>query len=107
VLRADGGAVGNRWLMQFQADLIGVPVVVPENPETTALGAAYLAGIGAGVWDLGRVAEMWRAGRTFEPRMGRDQAGELRRQWQRALRRSRNWVEPEAIGTEEAAPNEA
>ena len=55
-LRADGGAVGNGWLMQFQADVLGAPVVVPEIAETTALGAAYLAGIAVGVWDLDQVA---------------------------------------------------
>ncbi|MET0824114.1 MAG: glycerol kinase GlpK, partial [Solirubrobacterales bacterium] len=58
-LRADGGAVANRWLMQFQADVLGAPVIVPEIPETTALGAAYLAGIGSGRWTVEQVGEMW------------------------------------------------
>src|SRR6476619_6454344 len=59
-LRADGGAVANRWLMQFQADVLGAPVIVPAIAETTALGAAYLAGIGAGRWSVDEVAAMWR-----------------------------------------------
>jgi glycerol kinase len=58
-LKADGGAVANRWLMQFQADVLGAPVIVPKISETTALGAAYLAGIGTGLWDQAQVAEIW------------------------------------------------
>ena len=95
VLRADGGAVTNRWLMQFQADMLGVPVLVPENIETTALGAAYLAGIGVGQWSQERVAGMWKPGNDFEPRMGRDQAGSLLEEWHRAVERSRDWVVPQ------------
>ena len=91
-LKADGGAVANRWLMQFQADLLGVPVVVPQIPETTALGAAYLAGIGAGVWQRDEIPGMWEASRTYEPKMDRDRAAELLDQWHRALERSRGWV---------------
>ena len=64
-LRADGGAAENAWLMQFQADILGVPVVVPEIAETTALGAAYLAGIGAGVWDSGRGRRALAGGRAL------------------------------------------
>ena len=97
ILKADGGAVSNRWLMQFQADLLGVPVVVLEIPETTALGAAYLAGIGCGKWSQSDVAGMWKASRTFEPRMDRDEADALMTQWHRALERSREW----AAGTPE------
>jgi glycerol kinase len=89
VLKADGGAVSNRWLMQFQADLLGVPVVVPEIAETTALGAAYLAGIGAGIWDTGEVAAMWRPGETFEPKMGRDEVEALMAGWHDAVDRAR------------------
>src|SRR5581483_11597395 len=59
-LRADGGATANRWLMQFQADVLGVPVVVPEIAETTALGAAYLAGVGVGAWTIDQVSRHWR-----------------------------------------------
>ena len=96
VLRADGGAVANRWLMQFQADMLGVPVLVPENIETTALGAAYLAGIGVGDWSPEQVAGMWKPGHAFEPRMGRDQAEALLDEWHRAVERSRDWVVPKA-----------
>ncbi len=92
VLKADGGAVSNRWLMQFQADLLGAPVVIPEIPETTALGAAYLAGVGAGTWDLSEIASMWRPSETFEPRMSTDQADSLLGDWHRAVERSRGWV---------------
>ena len=60
MLKADGGAVANGWLMQFQADVLGAPVVVPEVAETTALGAAYLAGIATGLWSAEQVGEMWR-----------------------------------------------
>jgi len=92
ILKADGGAVANRWLMQFQADMLGAPVVVPEIPETTVLGAAYLAGVGAGTWELGEIASMWRASQTFEPRISRDEAGTLMAEWHRALERSRDWA---------------
>ena len=70
-LRADGGAVVNRWLMQFQADVLGCPVVIPEVSETTALGAAYLAGIGTGAWTLDDVRGLWREAVRYEPRMSR------------------------------------
>jgi len=91
-LRADGGATGNRWLMQFQADVLGVPVCVPEIAETTALGAAYLAGVGARLWTI----EQLRSGRrdrcTFEPAMTEDQRQTLLRDWRRALERARDWA---------------
>ena len=89
-LRADGGATSNGWLMQFQADLLGIPVVVPEIAETTALGAAYLAGVGAGAWTLTEVGEAWRERHRFEPRMGEDERGELLAGWHDALARARN-----------------
>lgn len=95
VLRADGGAVANRWLMQFQADLLGVPVLVPENIETTALGAAHLAGLGVGHWSPEQIAGMWKPGHAFEPRMSRDQAEALIADWHRAVERSRDWVVPQ------------
>jgi glycerol kinase len=84
-LRADGGASANAWLMQFQADVLGVPVVVPEIAETTALGAAYLAGVGVGAWTLSDVAGAWRERRRYEPRMGVDEREELLGGWTRAL----------------------
>ena len=92
VLKADGGAVENGWLMQFQADVLGAPVVVPEIIETTALGAAYLAGIASGRWSREEVAEMWRPARRYEPRMSADERGSLLAEWRRALERSRGWA---------------
>jgi glycerol kinase len=91
-LKADGGAVANRWLMQFQADALGAPVVVPEIAETTALGAAYLAGIAVGRWGAERVAEMWREAARYEPRMSADEREALLADWRRALERSRGWA---------------
>jgi glycerol kinase len=89
-LKADGGATANAWLMQFQADLLGVPVVVPEVAETTALGAASMAGVGAGLWTLERV----RAGRgeraRYEPRMGDALRDELLAGWRAALAHARS-----------------
>jgi glycerol kinase len=95
-LRADGGAAENGWLMQFQADVLGVPVVVPEIAETTALGAAYLAGIGAEVWDAAEVAERWREAERYEPKMSEDQREALLHEWHRAVERSRGWASSEA-----------
>jgi glycerol kinase len=91
-LKADGGAVANRWLMQFQADVLAAPVVVPQVAETTALGAAYLAGIATGRWSAGEVAEMWREAARYEPRMGEDERESLLVEWHRALDRSRGWA---------------
>ncbi len=88
-LKADGGAVVNRWLMQFQADVLGVPVVVPEVSETTALGAAYLAGIGAGVWDEEGTRAMWREAARYEPAMGAGERDELLAGWKNALAAAR------------------
>ena len=93
-LKADGGAVANRWLMQFQADVLGAEVVVPEIAETTALGAAYLAGIATGRWTLEQVGEMWREAARYEPAMGGDEREQLLEGWRRALDRSRGWVTP-------------
>jgi glycerol kinase len=94
-LRADGGAVANRWLMQFQADVLGCPVVVPEIAETTALGAAYLAGIATGRWSLDQVGEMWRQAARYEPAMSEDEREALLSEWHRALDRARDWASPE------------
>jgi len=91
-LRADGGATANAWLMQFQADMLGVPVVVPEISETTALGAAYLAGITTELWTESDVREMWTEDRRYEPNMSDDERQSLLVDWRRALERSRRWV---------------
>ena len=91
-LRVDGGAAGNNMLMQFQADLLGVPVVRPAVTETTALGAAYFAGIAVGYWkSADEVSGQWKVDRTFEPAMPRAQAGALRGRWTDALERSKGW----------------
>jgi glycerol kinase len=92
-LRADGGATANHWLMQFQADVLGVPVVVPEIAETTALGAAYLAGVGTGRWTLDQVQRRWQEKSRYEPRMSEDERKTLLADWQRALERSYDWAE--------------
>jgi glycerol kinase len=92
LLRADGGATVNRWLMQFQADVLGVAVSVPEIAETTALGAAYLAGIATGVWSAGQVGEMWREADRYEPRMKAEEREALAKDWKRAVERSREWA---------------
>jgi glycerol kinase len=94
VLKADGGAVANRWLMQFQADVLDVPVAVPEVAETTALGAAYLAGIAVGHWTVEQVEEMWREVARYEPHMEADRREALLADWQRALQRSCDWARP-------------
>jgi glycerol kinase len=91
-LRADGGATGNAWLMQFQADILGVPVVLPEITETTVLGAAYLAGITAGSWTEDDVRTLWREARRFEPRMSGDERESLLADWRRALARAGGWA---------------
>jgi glycerol kinase len=96
VLKADGGAVANAWLMQFQADVLGAPVVVPEIAETTALGAAYLAGIATGRWSREQVGEMWREAARYEPRLGAAEREALLADWSRALERSRAWTRPDA-----------
>jgi glycerol kinase len=91
-LKADGGAVANAWLMQFQADVLGVPVIVPEVPETTALGAAYLAGIATGLWSGEQVREMWREAARYEPAMEEAERERLIGRWRHAVERSRRWA---------------
>lgn len=99
-LRVDGGASANNLLMQFQADLLGVPVARPKVVETTALGAAYLAGLAAGFWkDRGEVQKTWQTERVFEPRMSRDEAAHRRSRWGEALKRSRDWEERASSGS--------
>jgi glycerol kinase len=93
-LRVDGGAVVNNLLMQFQADLLGVPVQRPKVAETTALGAAYLAGLAVGFWSsLHELSEHWQVDRTFEPRMNEDQREQLYAGWKRAVERSLHWAQ--------------
>ena len=93
-LRVDGGAARNNLLMQIQADVLGRPVLRPSVTETTALGAAYLAGLGVGLWkDVEQVARNWRLDRRFEPAMSVERRQELYDGWRRAVERSRGWVQ--------------
>ena len=95
-LRVDGGACANDMLMQFQADILQAPVVRPKVIETTALGAAYLAGLAVGFWkDRAEVSRSWEVERTFEPQMTADKAAHRRARWKQALSRSREWEEHE------------
>jgi glycerol kinase len=88
-LRVDGGACVNNLLMQFQADLLGIPVVRPKVIETTALGAAYLAGLSCGAYrGLPELASQWQVERTFHPTMSRERAAELMERWERAVRQA-------------------
>ena len=90
-LRVDGGAASNDMLMQFQADILGIPVVRPAVTETTALGAAYLAGLGVGYWrDVKEIASA-RNERRFEPTMASSQREALRQRWNEALARAKAW----------------
>jgi glycerol kinase len=93
-LRVDGGAARNDFLMQFQADLLGVPVVRPQVTETTALGAAYLAGLAVGFWSSrDELVAQWGIERRFEPAMSRDAADQRMHQWSRAVQRARGWID--------------
>jgi glycerol kinase len=92
-LRVDGGASANNLLMQFQSDLLGVPVVRPKVTETTALGAAYLAGLAVGYWkSQGEIAAQWQTDRRFEPRMKAPLRKKLSGEWNRALQRAGQWI---------------
>ncbi|GAG44628.1 unnamed protein product, partial [marine sediment metagenome] len=94
-LRADGGAARNDLLMQMQADILGRPVLRAAIPETTALGAAFLAGLGVGLWPSRQeLALRWRSDRTFEPRMSEQRREELYSGWKRALERAKGWAQP-------------
>jgi glycerol kinase len=92
-LRVDGGATANAWLMQFQADVLGTPVLVAADAETTSLGAASLAGVGVGLWTIGDIGAGWRAGPRFEPSISADERQHLLHGWHRALERAGRWAE--------------
>lgn len=93
-LRVDGGASNNNLLMQLQADILGVPVVRPQVTETTALGAAYLAGLATGFWpDRETIARQWKVDKRFEPQMKTDQREELLKNWRKAIERAKDWAE--------------
>ena len=91
-IRVDGGMIANSLLMQFQADILGLPVVAPENTETTALGAAYAAGLAVGYWrDTKAIAEGWQAARRWTPTMAEERRSLLLRGWSKAIERSMGW----------------
>jgi glycerol kinase len=93
-IRADGGAVSNSFLMQFQADILGVPVEVPEITETTSLGAAYLAGLAVGFWESREELDAkWKAARRYEPRMKESERERLYGRWLKAVERAKDWEE--------------
>jgi glycerol kinase len=91
-LRVDGGAARNDMLMQFQADLLGVPVARPKVTETTALGAAYLAGLGIGYWKEADLGAHWQLDRVFEPGADRARAAERMAVWRKAVERAKHWA---------------
>jgi glycerol kinase len=95
-LKVDGGMVHNNTLMQFQSDILGAPVVRPRVTETTALGAAYAAGLAVGFWsNLDELRQNWQIDRTWEPQMGADERARLYRGWLKAVQRSMRWLEEE------------
>lgn len=103
-LRVDGGAAANEVLLQFQADLLGVPVIRPAVTETTSLGAAFLAGLAVGYWkNTHDIERLWKAGKEFHPRLARSKVEELRDGWRQALGRSKGWSDPERRGQRHAA----
>ncbi len=96
LLRVDGGVTANAFLMQFQADILGVPIQVPAVTETTALGAAYLAGLATGLWqDTTEIARLWQPAKTYEPAMSHDQRDTLYAGWKRAVEHARGWASDE------------
>jgi glycerol kinase len=94
-LRVDGGAAANSFLMQFQSDVLGIPVVVPENRETTALGAAMLAGLQTGFWSgTEELKKIWQLDRAYAPKIGDARRESLLADWHRAVNRAKGWLAP-------------
>jgi len=92
-LRVDGGASANNLLMQFQSDILKTPVVRPKIVETTALGAAYLAGLATGFWkDFEELKQQWNLDRTFTPQFSEEKLSEIKGKWDDAVGRSKNWI---------------
>jgi glycerol kinase len=92
-LRVDGGATANNLLMQLQSDISGIPVSRPTNLETTALGAAYLAGLAVGLWDIDTLKDQWGEDKKFNPTIDTDKREQLLKNWQKAIARSKNWLD--------------
>jgi glycerol kinase len=100
-LRADGGAAANDLLLQFQSDILDVPVVRPEILETTALGAAYLAGLAVGFWESqSEIRDQWELDQKFTPSMSADRVETLRSGWSKAVDRARAWEAPDTPDAE-------
>ena len=91
-MRVDGGVTVNNFMVQFQADISGIDVIRPVNLETTALGAAYLAGLGAGLWTREQLAGKWAIEKTFKPVMDRASLARHLQQWQKGVQRAKNWT---------------
>ena len=92
-IRVDGGAAKNDWLMQFQADILDRKVIRPVVFETTALGAAYLAGLAIGYWEsIEEIRKLWRVDKIFEPRMGKEEREKLYNGWKRAVEKCLGWA---------------
>jgi len=94
-LRIDGGAAVNNLLVQFQANISAIEAIRPANPETTAVGAAYLAGIAAGLWTIGELKEKWQLDRSFQGTLQPQEIESLKHQWLKAVARAKNWAEYE------------
>ena len=92
-LRIDGGAANNNLMVQFQADISNINIIRPDNLETTALGAAYLAGIAVGFWRMEELSQSWRVNQTFTPNLPPEQVDSLRHYWQKAVGRAKDWAE--------------
>jgi glycerol kinase len=92
-LRVDGGATANNLLMQLQADIANIPVSRPVNLETTALGAAYLAGLAVGLWDMETLKQQWGEDRKFTPAIDAGNREQLKHNWQKAIDRTINWLD--------------
>ena len=93
-LRVDGGATGNNLLMQFQSDILRIPIVRPEILETTALGAAYLAGLAVGFWDsTEELQRLWKEEKKFTPSMKDDEVDQRMKKWNQAVGKSKNWID--------------
>ena len=96
VLRADGGAAVNSFLIQFQADILGVPIEVPRITETTALGSAYLAGLATGFWkSRDELDAKWQLAQRYTPGMSESERSKLYQRWQKAVERAKGWEDAE------------
>jgi len=103
-LRADGGAAANDLLLQFQSDILDIPVVRPQILETTALGAAYLAGLAVDFWgSQAEIQDQWKLDQMFSPTMSSDRVEELRTGWSKALTRARAWEDADESASEDLA----